>query len=497
MPLKLKFNRPPIDSAASPRPQPDPANPVSSSQRPSNDTTNNDTPRKPSTTIKLARPKPVTKLAAPPTTTTNTPKLKPPAPKPPQPQSTSAPPKRIIKLHSRPPPSIRLKSKGEPPVRPKGSGYDSEASDTELDPALEEQFILRMAPGPDCDYLRAAVEEKRFGSKSQGGADVSFRALARDGRRATVTICGRVYAAALVDLPCVLEAMKSWDKRGWYKSADVCQMLLVLGRVENEEEARNYPLPKDVDPTTRQYAHGLTPPLKWVRKRRFRKRLSNRTIEAVELEVARLMREDMEAVEPPQFEVLDYAQYMKEEEDAAVAAAAKQGAPAGYEAYDDMQEAEAEGEGDGEYTYEGAEGVDDLFGDVPASEATTPTAGAPVETPANVPDTSTTQARSTDTAVKEDSSGDDEFDSDEEEEDAGAGGGGGDGANDLDDDALERQRQLQEAQEEISELEARVAEETKKWEKLTNPILKSKLGRSIHTLKQELELKKVSLGQEE
>jgi TATA-binding protein-associated factor Taf7 len=33
-----------------------------------------------------------------------------------------------------------------------------------------------------------------------------------------------------VDLPCIVEGMKSWDRRGWYKSADICQMLLVLGR---------------------------------------------------------------------------------------------------------------------------------------------------------------------------------------------------------------------------------------------------------------------------
>jgi transcription initiation factor TFIID subunit 7 len=31
--------------------------------------------------------------------------------------------------------------------------------------------------------------------------------------------------------------MKSWDRRGWYKSADICQMLLVLGRVNSDQEA--------------------------------------------------------------------------------------------------------------------------------------------------------------------------------------------------------------------------------------------------------------------
>ncbi|KAK2818430.1 hypothetical protein FQN49_007910, partial [Arthroderma sp. PD_2] len=191
-------------------------------------------------------------------------------------------PVKRFKLTTKPkiPTSIRIRSKGAPPTRPKGVGYDSEASDTEIDPALEEEFILRMEPGEDCDYLRKAVEEKRFGPRSQGGADASFKALSRDGRRATVTIRGNIYAATLVDLPSIVEGLKSWDKRGWYKSADICQMLLVLGKVKSEEEAHNYPLPKDVDPATFQYAHGLAPPLRWVRKRRFRKRISNRTIEA-------------------------------------------------------------------------------------------------------------------------------------------------------------------------------------------------------------------------
>ena len=139
-----------------------------------------------------------------------------------------------IKLNTRAPstPFIRLKGRGRPPTRPLGVGYDSESSDREEDPAIEEQFILRMAPGPDCDYLRQAVLERRFGPKAEGGADVRMSFLRSDGRRAIFTIQGRHYAAWLVDLPCVIEGMKSWDKKSWWKSADVCQMLLVLGRVE-------------------------------------------------------------------------------------------------------------------------------------------------------------------------------------------------------------------------------------------------------------------------
>ncbi|TKA66817.1 hypothetical protein B0A49_07567 [Cryomyces minteri] len=178
-------------------------------------------------------------------------------------------------------PNLKLKTKGQPPPRPVGVGYDSEASNAEADPAIESQFVLRMQPGDDCDYLRHAIEDKKIGvSLAEGGADVSMKWLDREGRRCVVTIRGIAYAASLVDLPCVIEGMKNWDKRGWWKVADICQMLLVLGPVASEAEAKAHPLPREVDEATWQFAHGLTPPMHWVRKRRFRERVSYRTIEA-------------------------------------------------------------------------------------------------------------------------------------------------------------------------------------------------------------------------
>lgn len=427
-----------------------------------------------------------------------------------------------------------------------------------------------MQPGEDCDYLRQAIEEKRFGPPSRGGADVSFKALTRDGRRSVVTIRGHIYAATLVDLPCIVEAMKSWDKRGWYKSADICQMLLVLGRVASEEEAKTYPLPKDIDATSWQFAHGLTPPLRWVRKRRFRKRISNRTIETVELEVARLLKEDMEAVEPPEFEVLDYAQYIREEEAAAAAAAGEQygdvdaegeidymdyetaGGTAAGEAGDDPFEdafaaemeaalaAHAEESGGHAAVEESAintaeptappvAGVQPAAGTAAGTTTTTTVTAGPGQTQlpggdempvikqeyeteeigdlfgddddglfggeADAEGTVTGTAPPTvagtptlapSTSAANDSSEDDDDEDDEEDDEAY-----------LDEATLERQRQMKEAQEEILELEARIAEETRRWEALTNPILKGKLGRSISTLKQELELKRVLVGQVE
>ncbi|KAK1073305.1 hypothetical protein LTR74_002014 [Friedmanniomyces endolithicus] len=180
----------------------------------------------------------------------------------------------------------------EIPKRETGVGYDSEDSEREEDPAIQQGLILRMQPGEDADLLRTAIAEGRVGLKEQGGVDVSIRFVTADLRRALINVKGRMYAAALVDLPCIVESMKSWDKKGWWKVADVCQMLLVLGPVQTEAQIRDFPLPHEVNKETMQYAHGLTPPMHYVRKRRFRKRVSHRQLENVEEEVERLMKED-------------------------------------------------------------------------------------------------------------------------------------------------------------------------------------------------------------
>ncbi|KYG40443.1 hypothetical protein M433DRAFT_160420 [Acidomyces richmondensis BFW] len=180
------------------------------------------------------------------------------------------------------------------PPRPLGVGYDSEDSEREEDPAIQQGLILRMQPGEDADLLRTAIAEGKIGVKEAGGLDVSLKFITSDQRRAVVRIQDRKYAAALVDLPCIIESMKSWDKKGWWKVADIHQMLLVLGPISSDEEAKSVPLPREVDKNTMQYPHGITPPMHYVRKRRFRKRANYKQMENVEEEVERLLREDDE-----------------------------------------------------------------------------------------------------------------------------------------------------------------------------------------------------------
>jgi transcription initiation factor TFIID subunit 7 len=209
---------------------------------------------------------------------------------------------------------LKVKGAGKPPVRPYGVGYDSEAEEAEADPAIESQFVLRMKPGPDCDLLRKSIEEKTIGKGvSQGGPGVHFRFFDREGRRAMVTIQNRMYAATMVELPSVIESLKSWNKKDWVKTADVCQMLLVLDRVQNEEEAKKFPLPSIVAPDSHRFPHGLTPPMKWARKLRFRPRKSYIDVERAEAQMNRLLAED-ENAESTKYEMVDSEAESSEEE---------------------------------------------------------------------------------------------------------------------------------------------------------------------------------------
>ncbi|MCJ1433025.1 hypothetical protein MMC27_002384 [Xylographa pallens] len=387
-------------------------------------------------------------------------------------------------------PYIRLKPKGKPPKRPLGVGYDSEASDREEDPAIEEEFILRMLPGEDCEFLRKVIEEKRWGPKSQGGADVKLKFLSNNGRRAALTIRGQIYAAALVDLPCVIEGMKSWDKRGWWKTADICQMLLVLGTVNTETEALNYTLPgRELDKTTWQYAHGLTPPMRWVRKRRFRKRVSNRTIEAVEDEVERLLRLDEESIGESKYENLDLDRLSKTRSGRGESAD-----EIGGESVYDEQDAIGEiDDGGGYFDQEvNQEELDDdgLAADLElammasdaddTASAATPSNAVALDIQQQTDSEAGTPAANT---PSRDDSGDDESD---EEADA---------EEEVDEDVLEQQADLQRQREEIADLEAAIKSQTAEYERQPNIILKKKILGKIQSLKGDLELKLAAIGE--
>ncbi|KAI8980258.1 TAFII55 protein conserved region-domain-containing protein [Pilobolus umbonatus] len=124
----------------------------------------------------------------------------------------------------------------------------------------------------------------------------------KDSRKGTFTFNRQKYDVQLVDLPTIIESQKTLDKKQFYKIADISQMLLVDPTAGPEPFIPQLNGRHETDPYN--YPHGLTPPLKHVRKRRFRKKLSKRAIEEVEREVERLLEIDATA-EDVQYEVVD------------------------------------------------------------------------------------------------------------------------------------------------------------------------------------------------
>ena len=414
-------------------------------------------------------------------------------------------------------PTLKLKYKGRIPKRALGLGYDSELDEREPDPTIVEAFILRMPPGPDCDYLRDAVQHGTIGvARSQGGADIQMKFFDRSGRRGLITIRGQRWAATLVDLPCIVEGMKSWDKKGWVKSADICQIFLVLGKVQTDDQAKDFPLPRDVNPQTWQYAHGLTPPMRWVRKRRFARtnRTSVNAIEAVERKVNQLLAEDDLAVHT-KFELLDHdpaarpaSEYSGTESDGE-----------GREDYDDDEDAEGE-DVVGEYfgyqngvsgnvmvdtptnidtqTPQDDDGADDdfilsgLLGDQVGTVPDAPT--RPIITGLSVPEgdvsiaiTSTSPSAAdtvvqTPAAAETSGADDDSEDLDEEEEES------------MDDEDREATAQRQKAIDEIQELKEELQKQATLLKNTSNSILSRKIRARIEQIQGDLETARKTAG---
>ena len=108
--------------------------------------------------------------------------------------------------------------------------------------------------------------------------------------------------AKIVDLPTIIESLKTFDLKSFYKAADICQLMICKEEPDpittDEEPQKNKK--KDPNKVDKKYLwpHGVCPPTKNVRKRRFRKTLKKKYVELpeIEKEVKRLLRVDNEAV---------------------------------------------------------------------------------------------------------------------------------------------------------------------------------------------------------
>ncbi|KAI9073076.1 hypothetical protein K1719_044996 [Acacia pycnantha] len=99
-----------------------------------------------------------------------------------------------------------------------------------------------------------------------------------DGRSGTFSIGDEHFPASLLDLPCVVESYKTYDESCLIKTADIGQMIMVRE-------------PGDAAPDVIEYRHGLTPPMRDARKRRFRREpdLNPELVSRVEKDLLKIM----------------------------------------------------------------------------------------------------------------------------------------------------------------------------------------------------------------
>lgn len=170
---------------------------------------------------------------------------------------------------------------------------------------LESQFILRL-PKVQANALRQAIKSGEPLSKR---LSLKFES---DVRHGTIKFDNWTMQAKLFDLPTIIESYKTLDRKNFYKTADVSQILICKesngpdgGPDENDEEARKASqndLFASVGGAGKReflFPHGITPPLKNVRKRRFRKTLKKKYVDIseIEKEVKRLFKFDSEAID--------------------------------------------------------------------------------------------------------------------------------------------------------------------------------------------------------
>ncbi|CAG9558732.1 unnamed protein product [Danaus chrysippus] len=161
---------------------------------------------------------------------------------------------------------------------------------------LESQFILRLPEDP----AKVLRELLKTGDNIKSRLTIQ---IDNDMRNGEVRFDHWLMHAKIVDLPTIIESLKTIDNKSFYKTADICQMMICKEEADqppSEEESPSKNKKKDPYKVDKKFLwpHGVTPPTKNVRKRRFRKTLKKKYVEApeIEKEVKRLLRADNEAV---------------------------------------------------------------------------------------------------------------------------------------------------------------------------------------------------------
>ncbi|KAF9436663.1 hypothetical protein BGZ76_003347 [Entomortierella beljakovae] len=425
-----------------------------------------------------------------------------------------------------------------------GGGKDSD-DDNEDEPevSIEEQFILRLPAGEMCDKFREKVIAREV--------DETTKLKFVDARRGTFTFEGMEFSTKLVDLPTVIEAQKTLNGKQMYKIADISQMLIVdpVPTSEKVPEVKTEPsvpelstsitnngssasAPSSLPPLKLSdyiWADGLTNPLKNVRKRRFRKRISKVAVEGVENEVERLLKEDS-AAEEVRFEIREQIDGMDRFDSDDGATPAPEGVQSDMDMDGEMMDMDEEDDeeeededdflaelerhigggentsdddGEGANTKSGASisigsstnnnnkaGLLDIKSGATLASAGSLASSAAIASGGSKPINKGKGKVDDDDDGEDDEDDDEEEDEDDDDDDSGSEEEDDDDGDEGDKESAQMEKLLKD---EIKELHGKVKDSEEKLQSAPNDILKRRFGSILDNLRKELELKTMQL----
>ncbi|CAI9264366.1 unnamed protein product [Lactuca saligna] len=151
------------------------------------------------------------------------------------------------------------------------------SSSSSTNQGMEEQFVLRVPPSV-AERIDRLLNETASSSHDQS-LNLSF---SEDGRNGTFVIGDDQFPASLLDLPSIVESYKTYDDNVLIKTADIGQMIMI------REDG-------DPAPDGMEYRHGVTPPMRDARKRRFRREpdLNPELVQRVEKDLLNIMNDEV------------------------------------------------------------------------------------------------------------------------------------------------------------------------------------------------------------
>lgn len=301
-----------------------------------------------------------------------------------------------------------------------------------------------------------------------------------------------------MDLPCIIESHKTLDNKQIFKIADISQMLLVEHAVGSESEVvgqssreRSTAGKSGYNGDDYVYPHGITPPMQWARKRRFRKRIHNRAIETVEKEVDNLLNDDRRA-ERVEYEFVSNADADAiEDEIANMKFDRIDYSDMDSDANDDASAAPGSGDEDGVPRDRGENVDEDLAAELDAALAREH--GDEDDEDDSASNSEHDDAESDEAASRADSDLEDLWDDDDAEEDAEEDAEDDPDADKDDDDGEEEaERRVRESQleAECREIETLIRRKQHDIDATLNALIKSRHQQALRKLQVELDLKK-------